>query len=307
VKELKRVSGLDPEWERSGSLGLLFSEVEEKNARILSKRLVKLGMEVGWLKGKEARRKEPALPNGIRKVMYLPETTQIRPSAMCMTALEAVRNAGVAIYSNEMVKSLIVRKGRVQGIKTTIRTLEADAVVLATGAWAPELLRPLGINLPVYPLRGQVLLLQGPPSGIKHILFASGYYMVPRRGGELYVGSTLEKAGFEKAVTPEGIAILATAARRMTPVLSPLRVSGYFAGFRPGSPDGHPFLGAVPGTTGLYIAAGHHTHGHLLAAASGHLMTQLILDGKTEMNLVPFAVDRKPYELQPPWWMKLAQ
>jgi glycine oxidase len=307
VRELKRASGLDPEWESSGSMGLLFSRAEENNARTLSKRLVELGMEVRWLNGQETRRLEPALPKDVRKAMYLPETVQIRPSAMCGMAVEAARRAGIPIHSNESVGSLIVRGGRIRGVKTPKGILQADAVVLTAGAWAPELLRPLGIDLPIYPLRGQVLLLQGPPSGIKRILFASGYYIVPRRGGELYVGSTLEKAGFEKAVTPEGISALATAARRMAPGLAPLQVSGYFAGFRPGSVDGHPFLGPVPGTEGLFIAAGHHTHGHLLAAASGHLMAQLILDGKTEMDLSPFAVGRKPHELQPPWWMKLSR
>jgi glycine oxidase len=307
VKELQRASGLDPEWETSGSLGLLFSDAEEKNARVLSKRLVKLGMEVRWLSGPQAMKVEPVLPNDIRKAMYLPETTQIRPSAMCMTAVEAVRRVGVPMHDNEPVEKLLIKDGRVTGVRTSVRTYEGDAVVLATGAWAPELLKPLGIELPVYPLRGQVLLLQGPPKGVKHILFASGYYVVPRRGGELYVGSTLEKVGFERAVTPEGVAALANAARRMTPGLSPLRVSGYFAGFRPGSVDGHPFLGPVPGTRDLYIAAGHHTHGHLLSAASGYLMTQLILDGKTDLDLMPFFVGRDPHELQPPWWMKLSQ
>lgn len=307
IKELKNVSGVDPEWETSRSMGLLFSRKEEINALILSKRLVKLGLEVRWLNSKESRRKEPALPQDVRKAMYLSETTQIRPSAMCLMAINAVQDAGVSIYSNEPVKALLMRGGVIRGIKTAFRTIEADGVVLATGAWAPELLSRFGIDLPVYPLRGQVLLLQGPPSGLKHILFASGYYMVPRRGGEIYVGSTLEKAGFEKAVTPEGISLLSTAVRRMVPHLTPLQVSGYFSGFRPGSMDGHPFLGAVPGAEGLYIAAGHHTHGHLLAPASGLLMSQLILDGKTDLDLGAFAIGRKPHELQPPWWMKLAQ
>ena len=91
----------------------------------------------------------------------------------------------------------------------------------------------------------------------------------------------------------------------MFPGLKPLRVSGYFAGLRPGSVDGHPFLGPVPGADRLFIAAGHHTHGHLLATASGLLISQLIMDGKTEMDLAPFSVGRKPYDLQPPWWSKL--
>jgi glycine oxidase len=89
--------------------------------------------------------------------------------------------------------------------------------------------------------------------------------------------------------------------------LTPLKVSGFFAGFRPGSVDGHPFLGRVPGTDGLFIAAGHHTHGHLLAAASGHLMAQLVMGVKTDLDLAPFAVGRKPYALEPPWWSKLSQ
>ncbi len=307
VKEMRRASGLDPEWETSGSLGLLFSAAEERNARVLAKRLVRLGMKVGWLSGSQSRKMEPALPSDVRKAMYLPETTQIRPSAMCLTAVEAVRRRGVPIHENENVQRLLVKDGRVTGVRTSVRTYEGDAVVLANGAWAPELLKPLGFDLPVFPLRGQVLLLQGPSHGVRHILFASGYYLVPRRGGELYVGSTLEKAGFDRSVTPEGIATLANAARRMAPGLSSLRVSGYFAGFRPGSVDGHPFLGPVPRVRDLYIAAGHHTHGHLLSAATGHLMAQLILDGKTDVDLAPFFVGREPYELQPPWWSKLAQ
>jgi glycine oxidase len=307
VKEMRRASGLDPEWETSGSLGLLFSAAEERNARVLAKRLVRLGMKVGWLSGAQSRKMEPTLPSDVRKAMYLPETTQIRPSAMCLTAVEAVRRRGVPIHENENVQRLLVKGGRVTGVRTSVRMYEGDAVVLANGAWAPELLKPLGFDLPVFPLRGQVLLLQGPSHGVRHILFASGYYLVPRRGGELYVGSTLEKAGFDRSVTPEGIATLANAARRMAPGLAPLRVSGYFAGFRPGSVDGHPFLGPVPRVRDLYIAAGHHTHGHLLSAATGHLMTQLILDGKTDVDLAPFFVGREPYELQPPWWSKLAQ
>ncbi len=306
VKEMKRASGLDPEWEASGSMGLLFSKTEEMNAREITKRLVELGLEVRWLGGREARREEPALPKDIRKVLHLPDTAQIRPSAMCEMTVEAVRRSGVAIHSNDPVLSLLTRAGKVRGVKTSRRTIEAEAIVLAAGAWAPELLDPLGIDLPVYPIRGQVLLLQGPPSGINHILFGAGFYLVPRKGGELYVGSTMEKAGFERAVTPEGIAALAGAAKLMAPAL-PLRVSGYLSGFRPGSADGHPFLGNVPGFDGLYVSAGHHTHGHLLAPASGHLMAQLIMDGKTDMDLAPFAIGRKPHKLQKPWWIKLAQ
>jgi glycine oxidase len=307
VREIKRASGLDPEWINSGSMGLLFSEKEEKNARVLATRLVDLGMEVRWLGAKEASRREPVLPKNIRKALYLPETAQIYPPAMCKAAERAIRRAGVTIFSDEPIKSLVVRGGRIVGVKTAARTVGADAVVLATGAWAAGLLKPLGIDLPVYPLRGQVLLLQGPRSGLKSILFATGYYAVPRRNGEIYVGSTLEKAGFDKDVTPDGMASLAAAAVNMLPGLKPLGVSGYFAGLRPGSVDGHPFLGPVPGAEGLFIAAGHHTHGHLLAAASGLLISQLVLDGKTDMDLAPFAVGRKPYDLQPPWWSKLTQ
>lgn len=306
VKELQKASGLDAEWWKSGSMGLLFNAAEEKNARTLAKKLVKLGMDVRWLSGAQAQKMEPTLPDGIRKAMYLPETVQIRPAAMCLTATEAVRRAGVPLHTNEPVEKLLVKDGRVTGVKTGVRTYEADAVVLASGAWTPELLAPLGVEVPIYPLRGQVLLLQGPPKGLGTILFASGYYLIPRKGGEVYVGSTLEKAGFERAVTPDGLATLADAARRMAPGLKPLRVSGYFAGFRPGSVDGHPFLGPVPRVRDLYIAAGHHTHGHLLSAATGHLMAQLILDGKTEIDLMPFFVGRKPYPLEPPWWSKLS-
>ena len=157
-------SGLDPEWENSGSMGLLFSDKEEKNARTLATKLVHLGMEVRWLGGKEACRREPVLPKNIRKVLYLPETAQIYPPVMCRAAEKAVRRVGVTIHSDEPVRSLIIKGGQVQGIKTASKTIDADAVVLATGAWdGRDFWKPLGVDLPVFPLRGQVLLLQGAP------------------------------------------------------------------------------------------------------------------------------------------------
>ncbi len=306
IREIQKASGCDPEWEVSGSLGLLHNDREEANAGALGKRLVSLGLKVEWLTGKEARRIEPVLKDDVRAAMSLPETVQIRPAALCGAVAAALEAKGVKFRAHEAVEALVVEGRRIKGVKTSAGILEADKVLLASGAWTSDLLRPLGVDLPVFPLRGQVLLLQGPSGRLKRILFSSGFYLVPRRGGELYVGSTLEKAGFHREVTPAGLTSLSSAAQDMVPGLQPLRVSGYFAGFRPGSEDGHPFLGPVPGIEGLFIAAGHHTHGHLLAPATGHLMAQLLADGKTDLPLEPFRVGRKPHELQSPWWMRLS-
>ncbi len=306
IREIQKASGMDPEWMESGSLGLLFNEREETTARNLGGKLEELGLKVEWITGSEARKKEPVISPDVRSALRLPDAVQIRPVRLCRSLIEALRVEGVPIHTHEAIEEILVEGGRVRGVRTCVGRIESERVVVAAGAWSADLLKPLGWDFPVYPLKGQVLLLKGPSGRLKHILFASGYYIVPRRDGELYVGSTLEKVGFDRSVTPAALEALTAAARQMVPGLEPLKVSGMFSGFRPGSVDGHPTLGPLPGVEGLFLAAGHHTHGHLLAPASGHLIAQAVMGEKTDLSLDPFRIGREPHPLQPPWWVKIS-
>jgi glycine oxidase len=170
-------------------------------------------------------------------------------------------------------------------------TLEADAFVVCGGAWSARLLAGAGAGLPVRPVRGQMILYRRPAGELPCIVLAEGRYVIPRRDGHVLCGSTLEEVGFDKTATTEARASLEASAARLWPVLAGQAPVAHWAGLRPGSPDGIPFIGRVPGSDNLWVNAGHHRNGLVLAPASARLLADLVT-GRTP------SVDPRPYQPQ---------
>ena len=189
----------------------------------------------------------------------------------------------------------MVRNSLLDIVKTNKETLEADAVILATGAWSGLWGEKFKRVIPVKPVRGQAVLFQSQPGFLKHILFSPLAYLVPRKDGRIYVGSTLEEVGFDKSTTSSGLEQLKRGALRALPGLSDVLMDDSWAGLRPGSPDGWPFLGKLPDWEGVWLAAGHFTHGLLLSAVTGELIAQDVLGEKPSVDLAPFALGRRPH------------
>jgi glycine oxidase len=295
VELLKKESGVDPEFLSSGSMGLVFDEKEETAYREMQKKTDPRGFNSEWLTPSQARKIEPAITDQIRSVWHVPPTRQVRPPRLNQALLKTVQKRGITLRENEEVKEFIREGTRIQGVETANGEYEADQVLLAGGAWTGGLSQKLGVTVPVRPVRGQVVLFQATPGLFKNVLFSPSAYLVPRLDGHVYVGSTLEEAGFNKSVTEEAIHRLTQGARQAVPALKEARVEATWAGLRPAPLDGWPYLGPVPNFENLWVAAGHFTHGILLSAATGHLMSQALTGEKTEIPLEPFRVDRKPY------------
>jgi len=185
-----------------------------------------------------------------------------------------------------------VRDGAVRGVQTAHGTLEADAVVIAAGAWAGALLQPLGIHTPITPVRGVILSLGDLPVPARRILSSPVGYLVPRVDGTALLGATREQAGYDARATAEGYALLTHALARLAPHLMHATVLGHTVGLRPDTPDHNPYLGAVAGYDGLYLAAGHAYHGILLAPATARAIADVILNGATELPIAPFDPNR---------------
>ena len=134
---------------------------------------------------------------------------------------------------------------------------EADRVVLAAGAWTA---RRLAKRLPIAPVKGQTLRLQGPLPATR-IIRSEHVYVVPRASGETVIGATVEDAGFDTTVTEAATASLLRQAIRAVPAVAELALVEAIASLRPATPDSLPLLGPVPGQNGLYVAAGHGPSG----------------------------------------------
>lgn len=299
AERLKKESGLDPEWVGSGSLDLAFHPEEERAVRSLENNLRTFGLEGEWLSGPQALKKEPGLPPDLRSAFYFKKTAQVRPPRLTRALLGVLQKSGTELRELEKVEDFLVKGRQVTGVRTSKGVVTCDQMILASGAWSGLLAAKLGIDLPVKPIRGQVVMVRAKPKDLSHILFwgvgGSLTYLVPRLDGHIYVGSTLEDAGFDKSTTSEGLGRLKEGASRVLPSLSQSLVEGSWAGLRPSSSDGWPYLGQVPGWEGLWVASGHFTHGLLLSAITGELMAQAVLGERPDLDLSPFAIHRGPH------------
>ena len=129
-------------------------------------------------------------------------------------------------------------------------------------------------------------------NGVRHAIWGEQGYLVPKAGGILYAGATVEDVGFRKRTTPRALAGLRRMATALVPGLRRSEVASEWAGLRPGSPDDMPIIGPLPQKENVYVATGHFRNGILLAPITGKLISQLILEGRTEMPLEPFSPAR---------------
>jgi glycine oxidase len=187
----------------------------------------------------------------------------------------------------------IERRGdRVRAVETEQGRFEAKQFLVATGAWTADLLSPLGWRPAITPVRGQIVLLYTGSPSARPILLQDKRYLVPRPDGRVLAGATEEDAGFDSRTTAGGVAGLLDFAQRVMPSLRDATLEQCWAGLRPGSPDGLPLLGEVPGCSNMFIAAGHFRAGIQLSPATGVVMTDLLLGREPAVSLAPFRPDR---------------
>jgi glycine oxidase len=195
-----------------------------------------------------------------------------------MRSLEsACVDRGVNFQEGVEVLDVLQRDGRLKGMQTRdsegqVATLECTTAVLCSGAWSAQLLP----ELPVFPVKGQMVSLQTPRGALKHVIFGPGTYLVPREDGLVVVGATSEpEAGFKEGLTPQGQQHLNQGIAALLPEAVNWPPMERWWGFRPCTPDEGPLLGKGP-IQGLWLACGHHRNGVLLAAITAELLAGAI-------------------------------
>jgi glycine oxidase len=187
------------------------------------------------------------------------------------------------------------------GVLTGTYPENAGHYLVTTGAWAAETVELLGCRLPVHPVRGQIVLFRPLAPVLTNVLMVGKRYLVPRADGRVLVGSTEEpEAGFEKANTPEAVRGLIDFAAELVPALRDAEVEATWAGLRPGSPDGMPFIGPVPGYSNVTAAVGHLRAGVQLSIGTAELVRDLLIGRSTAVPADAFRLDREPNPITRP-------
>jgi len=286
-REVAAASGIDPEYRVTGLLLVVTDDAGDEAARELEAWKRERNQPVERLSRDEAVAAEPNLTPHLRRALRLPDIAQIRNNRMAVALAESAKRKGADIRANSPVTGFLRVPGRVTGVKTPRGDIYAGTTILAAGAWSPELLLPLGLDLKVKPIKGQILLAGGPPDFCRHMILDGESYLIPRADGRILVGSTLEDVGFDKSVILGTLGDLAERGARLMPELAKLPMVTSWAGLRPGTPDRLPYLGKGP-MDGLIVATGHYRNGILLAPITAEIVADLLAGQSSGVDLTPF-------------------
>ncbi|MET0068203.1 MAG: glycine oxidase ThiO [Candidatus Thiodiazotropha sp.] len=287
---LQRESGIDPELTPSGLLILEPDDPERALAwsRGQSQPVTSIGAS-------EIHSCEPALDHPANQALWMPQVGQIRNPRL-VKALHGSLDEKITLLQDRTVTGLLVEQGRVAGVTTRDGTHRAERVVICAGAWSGKLLKDLVSAPAIEPVLGQMIIFHHQPERIRRITLHQDRYVIPRRDGRILIGSTLEHRGFDKQTTEQAKQSLRDYALSHFPELAEAEIEHHWAGLRPGSPAGIPYIGAVPQLPGLYINAGHYRNGVVLGPASCRLAADLVLEREPIVPPEPYRLDAERQE-----------
>ncbi|BCJ70038.1 NAD(P)/FAD-dependent oxidoreductase [Polymorphospora rubra] len=250
---------------------------------------------------------EPHLNPALAGGAYYPQDAQVQPALAAARLLRAARAEGAELRSGVEVRGLLRDGDKVTGVRTGDGDLAAGAVINAAGTWGGEIARLAGIDLPVLPRRGFILVTEPLPRIVRHKVYAAEYVSDVASGdadlqtspvvegtpaGPVLIGSSRERVGYDRTLSVPALRAVAAKAIGLFPVLAGVSVMRAYRGFRPYCPDHLPVIGPDPRAPGLLHACGHEGAGIGLSAATGLLLSQVLTGRDTDLDLSPFRPER---------------
>lgn len=272
AQELLSATGIDPEWQQSG---LLITKNPE----------LKPALE--WCYKHHVAAEQPPAENlkefhtEAHNPLWLPEIAHIRNPRLLKALQEDLKLRGVVFHEHSELQDAVIHRNRIEAIKTSSGSYSIKHLIITTGAWSGELWQRLfaadaryAIN--IQPVKGQMLLFDGAPGLLKTMILDNSHYLIPRRDGKILAGSTVEHLGFDKTPDAQTRQDLSDFATTLFPPLKNLPIIKHWAGLRPGTEHGIPYIDNHPEIENLSINAGHFRNGLVMGPASARLLAALV-------------------------------
>lgn len=296
-KRLLRETGIDVEYRVCGGLHIARTRGELAALAAAAQQWTLDGIDVEPVSPHHIVDLEPSLAIAveqglIRKAFYLPREAQIRSPRFVKALRSGCLKQGVQISENVRITDVRREATQVNSIETTDGSVTADTFCVAAGAWTGKFLTQFGMNLEMPPWRGQIVLIGAKPGLLKHVINEGPNYLVPRTDGLILIGSTVEEVGFNTQTTPAAVTELRQYAESLVPALELAPTMSSWAGLRPGSIDGRPYLGRVPHLENVFVAAGHYRSGVHLAPVTARVMSHMMLGLPPAIDLTEFGLQR---------------
>ncbi|MGU5738674.1 D-amino acid dehydrogenase [Aeromonas caviae] len=281
MKQLRGELALDYEGRQLGTLQLFRSQAQLDASQRDIAVLEEYGVPYQSLNADGCEEVEPALARVRGKVvggLRLPGDETGDCFRFTQALADEARKLGVSFVFNRAIDEVEIAKGRAVAVRAGEQRFQADAIVCALGSYGTGFLRPLGIELPIYPVKGYSLTLpmtdaEGAPRST--VLDETYKVAITRFDERIRVGGMAELSGFNLALNPRRHDTLAMVVRDLFPQGGNLEQATFWTGLRPMTPDGTPLVGPSP-IPGLWLNTGHGTLGWTMAAGSGQLLSDLI-------------------------------
>ena len=284
--------GIDVEFRLNGVLRVALDDEEMAALREGRRYQGEQDLELVELDGALALEVEPRLSPKVVGGLLCPDEGQISNQLFTLALSRAARQRGARIVEQAPVVGFRKHAVRVRAVRTAQGEFACDHLVLAAGPWTRPLAAKLDVEVPTRPMRGQMMALGRMSTPLRHVVWGSRGYLVPRANGLVFAGSTLEDVGFRLRPTKRGLAQVRRAAYELAPQMRSLQEHFTWAGLRPSSPDGLPIMGLLSGWENVTVATGHFRNGILLAPITGELIAESIIEGQAGEALAPFSPER---------------
>ncbi|MGZ4957949.1 MAG: NAD(P)/FAD-dependent oxidoreductase [Methylomonas sp.] len=282
-QELLEATGIDPEWRDCGML--ICKNPDFADA-------------IAWCRQRGISYQSPpqqrleGLHTDFQQPLWLPEIAQIRNPRLVKSLQAYLLKLGVTFLENAEISRIGSHNRRIIQVDTRQQNFAPEELIVSTGAWTANFLKEhlpeASLSLPITPIKGQMLLFDARPDTLPHMVLDGDQYLIPRRDGNILAGSTVEVVGFDKTTTDEARDKLYQFASELFPPLAQYPVSHHWAGLRPGTPQGIPYIGRHPEFDNLSINVGHFRNGLVMGPASAQLLADLILERPTSLDPTPY-------------------
>lgn len=281
--ELHENTGINPEWIQSGLL--ITQNPDDELAR-------------EWCEKSEIKIEIPNrsqfenLAVQAQNPIFLPEIAQIRNPRLLQALKKDILNKGVQLIENCEITNLNLQQNRIHNVKTNHGKFVVNEIVLTTGAWTRSVFQQFLIGLidapEIYPAKGQMLLFDAQIGALKPIVLHGDQYLIPRCDGKILAGSTVEYDVFHKELTQEAHDKLMRFATNLMPSLENAPIIKQWAGLRPATKEGIPYICRHSEIQNLTINAGHFRNGLNMSPTSAQLVADLILNREPVINPAPY-------------------
>lgn len=308
--------GVDIGYRRCGGYYVIESQEHWDIVKQVSDQQRENGLDVRMLDIKEVRKLEPQLSEELLGASYSPMDAVVNPMKITFAFAKAAKRLGATVMTETEVQAINYQNGKISGVVTNKGEIKANTVVNATGSWGAITAKMVGLDLPIKPRRGQVMVTEPVGPFVKGIMLCGRYFAIKHRpdllkdlddrilrlglgfgveqteDGNLLINNTREWVDFDRKNTLEGIEGVLQNAVKYLPRLKDIHIIRTFSGLRPYTPDGFPILGPVDGLEGFIMAAGHEGDGVALSPITGKIIAESIFKREISFPLEPFSYKR---------------